>query len=68
MVSGSAREEDIDALPDRHEEPSEMESMLLAEGSRHRPALNDIAVELAAASAGLRRSLPTGVTQALADR
>ena len=44
-----------------------MESMLLAEGSRHRPTLNDIAVELAAASAGLRRSLPIGVTQALAD-
>jgi len=54
-------------IPDRHEEPGEMESMLLAEGSRHRPALNDVAVELAAASAGLRRSLPIGVTQALAD-
>ena len=54
-------------VPDRHEAPGEMESMLLAEGSRHRPALSDIAVELAAASAGLRRSLPIGVTQALAD-
>ncbi len=44
-----------------------MESMLLAEGSRHRPALSDIVVELAAASAGLRRSLSVGVTRALAD-
>jgi len=41
--------------------------MLLAEGSRHRPALSDIVVELAAASAGLRRSLSVGVTRALAD-
>jgi len=44
-----------------------MEAMLLSQGSRHRPALSDIAVELTAASAGLRRSLPAGVTTALAD-
>jgi Fic family protein len=67
MVSESATEADIEAPPDRCEEPSDMESMLLAEGPRHRHALNDIAVELAAASAGLRRSLPSGVTRALAD-
>ena len=30
-----------------------------------RPALNDIAVDLAAASAGFRRSLPAGVVKAL---
>lgn len=41
--------------------------MLLVEGSPHRPGLNDMAVELAAASAGFRRSLPPGVTKALAD-
>jgi Fic family protein len=67
MISESANKEDISRLPDRHEEPGEMESMLLAEGSRHRPELNDIAVELAAASAGLHRSLPVGVTVALAE-
>ena len=44
-----------------------MEPLLLSEGSPHRPALNDIAVELAAASAGFRRSLPDGVVKALAD-
>jgi Fic family protein len=57
----------MEAFPDRHEEPGQMEVMLLSEGSRHRPALSDLAVELAAASAGLRRSLPVGVTTALAD-
>lgn len=39
---------------DRQEDIGEMEVLLLSEGSRHRPALSDIAVELAAASAGLR--------------
>lgn len=53
--------------PDRSEAPSRMEPLLLSEGSGHRPALNDLAVELAAASAGFRRSLPSGVVKALAD-
>ena len=44
-----------------------MEPMLLAEQSPHRPGLNDLALELAAASAGFRRSLPAGVVKALAD-
>ena len=44
-----------------------MEPLLLAEGSRHRAGLSDLAVELAAASAGFRRSLPSGVMKALAD-
>lgn len=57
----------MEALPNRREDPGQMEAMLLSEGSRHRPALSDVAVELAAASAGLRRSLPVGVTAALAD-
>ena len=43
-----------------------MEPLTLSEGSPHRPALNDLAVELAAASAGFRRSLPAGVVRALA--
>jgi len=55
------------AAVDRGETPGAMEPMVLSEGSRHRPALNDIAVELAAASAGFRRSLPAGVLKALAD-
>lgn len=44
-----------------------MEPLGLSEGSRHRPALTDLAVELVARSAGFRRSLPTGVLTALAD-
>ena len=52
---------------DRQEQPTGMEPLLLSEGSRHRPVLNDIAVELAASSAGLKRSLPAGVVKALAD-
>lgn len=58
---------DILAAPDRGEVPTGMEPLVLSEGSRHRPALNDLAVELAAASAGFRRSLPAGVVKALAD-
>lgn len=52
---------------DRGESVSRMEPLLLAEGSRHRPALTDLAVELAARAAGLRRSLPPGISAALAD-
>ncbi len=44
-----------------------MEPLLLSEGSRHRGKLTDFAVELAARSAGFRRSLPEGVLTALAD-
>ena len=58
---------DIEPVVDRGELPGEMEPMVLSEGSPHRHALNDIAVELAAASAGFRRSLPAGVVKALAD-
>ncbi len=58
---------DIKAVVDRKEHPSEMESMLVSQGSPHRPELNDLAVELAAEAAGFRRSLPPGVVTALAD-
>jgi len=43
-----------------------MEPLLIPEGSRFRGKLTDLAVELAARSAGFRRSLPKGVTAALA--
>ena len=58
---------DIVAAPDRGEGPSAMEPLVLSDASRHRPALNDLALELAAASAGFRRSLPVGVLKALGD-
>ncbi len=60
-------EADSTEVTDRGEIPTQMESMLLSEGSAHRPALSDLAIELAAASAGLRRSLPAGLLSALAD-
>ncbi len=58
---------DIKAAIDRGDTPGLMEPLVLSEGSPHRPALNDLAVELAATSAGFRRSLPPGVVKALAD-
>lgn len=44
-----------------------MEPLLLSQASPHREALNDLVVELASASAGLRRSLPGPIVSALAD-
>jgi len=44
-----------------------MEPLLISESSKHRAALTDLTVELAAKSAGFRRSLPYGVLSALAD-
>ena len=51
-------ETDISAAKDRGEALSMMEPLLISEGSRNREALIDLAVELAARSAGFRRSLP----------
>lgn len=52
---------------DRGEPLAMMEPALIAEGSRHRGPLTDLAVDLAARSAGFRRSLPEGIRSALAD-
>ena len=61
---------DISAAPgqieDHGENAARMEPLLIAEGSRHRTELTDLAVELAMQSAGFRRSLPEGVQTALA--
>src|SRR2546428_11896022 len=62
-----ATEADQKAVVDRGDSIGLMDPLLLSEGSAHRPGLNDLAVELAAASAGFRRSLPGGVMRALAD-
>lgn len=51
---------------DRGENPSQMEPLLLAEGSRHRPPLNDLALELASRAAAFRSRLPSGLATALA--
>lgn len=60
-------EADISPVMDRKESLALMEPLLIAEGSRHRGELTDLAVEVAACSAGFRRSLPDGVRAALAD-
>lgn len=52
---------------DRGETVGLMEPLLIGERSRHRTALTDLAVDLAARSAGFRRSLSPGVLTALAD-
>lgn len=61
------RNDIVGDIVDRGESVSMMEPTLLAEGSRFRPTLTDMAVELAARSAGFRRSLPLGIVTALAD-
>ncbi len=60
-------EPDISAVIDHQESVNLMEPLLIAEGSRHRGELTDLAIEVAARSAGFRRSLPDGVRTALAD-
>ena len=60
-------EEDIKAAKDRGELVSLMEPLLIGEGSRHRGALTDLALELAQKSSGFRRSLPESLLASLAD-
>ncbi len=60
-------EADISPVEDRGEMPALMDPMLIGEGSRERGPLTDLAIELAARSAGFRRSLPDGVRTALAE-
>jgi Fic family protein len=57
----------IQELADRGEGAALMEPLRLSDGSRHRSAFGDLAVDLAAACAGFRRSLPQGIVKALAD-
>lgn len=54
-------------LIDRGESVGMLEPLLIGESSQHRGELVDMAVELAARSTGLRRSLPEGLGKALAD-
>ena len=60
-------EEDIKAAEDRGELVSLMEPLVIGEGSRHRGALTDLALELAQKSSGFRRSLPESLLASLAD-
>src|SRR5208283_3403418 len=58
---------DIKPVADRGESIGMMEPMVIGESSRHRTALNDLALELAQKSAGFRRSLPGSLLASLAD-
>jgi Fic family protein len=58
---------DISTAIDRGEAISLMEPMLVPEGAPHGARLADLTVELAARSAGFRRSLPEGVLTTLSD-
>lgn len=52
---------------DRGESVGLIEPLLIGDSSRFRPALNELALELASAAAGFRRSLPAGILGALAE-
>lgn len=56
---------DTGPATDRGEALSAFEPLLLSSGSRHRGPLADLALELTAASTGLKRSLPDGVVRAV---
>lgn len=60
-------EPDIKDPPDRGETIGLMEPMLVGESSAKRGDLSDLAVELAAKSAGFRRSLQPHIAASLAD-
>jgi Fic family protein len=57
----------IPADVDRQESVAEMEPMLITEGSRFRPELNELVFELSIKAAGFRKSLPPGISVALAE-
>jgi Fic family protein len=67
MKKKSDIKEDIRAAEDGDVLVSLMEPLLLAEGSRHRGGLTDLALELAQKSSGFRRSLPESLLASLAD-
>ncbi len=56
---------DISAV-DRDELPGSMEPLRLGDSSSHRPAITDLAVDLAKAAEGFRRSLPSSMVSSLA--
>ena len=57
---------DMKTAEDRGEAVSLMEPLLIGEGSRHRGALTDLAIELAQKAAGFKSSLPPSLLTSLA--
>jgi Fic family protein len=66
MYDEAVIETDIETA-DRGEPVSLMEPLLIGDGSRHRGALTDLALDLTQKSAGFRRSLPPSLLASLAD-
>lgn len=62
-----ASKTDIEADMDRGEDSSQMEPLLISQGCRERDRLSDLALQLTAASEGLRRSLPGSLVASLAE-
>lgn len=58
---------DVRAAKDRGENVALMEPLLIGETARHRSDLTDLALDLAAKSAGFRRSLPERLVVSLAN-
>lgn len=54
-------------MRDDNESIARFEPLMVGEGSAHRPALNDLALELATCSAAFRSALPDGIARALAE-
>ncbi len=67
MNVGTTADEATINMVDREELTAMMEPLMIAEEAPQRVELTDLAIDLAARSAGFRRSLPAGVTTALAD-
>ena len=65
LFNEAAMEADIKTA-DRGELVSVMEPLLIGDGSRHRGALTDLALDLTQKSAGFRRSLPPSLLTSLA--
>ncbi|MEO1199932.1 MAG: Fic family protein [Pseudomonadota bacterium] len=66
-MNDSLPDKNADISADRGESVGLMEPLRIGESSRHRGPLSDLAVDLAAKSAGFRRSLPEGILAALAN-
>jgi Fic family protein len=66
-VTQGAKKPAKPAAKDRGESVSQMEPLLVSSDSSERGRLTDLALELAAKSAGLRRSLPESLVSSLAD-
>ncbi len=58
---------DFTAAQDRGEDTATMEPLQVGDNTLHRDVLTELAMELAAKSAGFSRSLPDGVISALAE-